>query len=157
AGTVDISVRTPGGASALTPGDQFAYRPLVASPSLATQPNPAGVVVGGALNDSATLTGASNPGGTVTFNLFGPGDPTCSGTPAYSETDPVFGAAAATGAGFASNAVGTWNWTAAYSGDAANTPAGGGCGTEPVTVTRATPVLATTAAPATVLVGGGLN
>jgi hypothetical protein len=157
AGTVDVTVRTLAGVSAVTPADQFAYRPLVASPSLATVPKPASVVVGGVLNDAATLTGGFNAGGTVTFNLFGPGDPTCSGTPVYSETDPVSGAATATGAGFASNTAGTWNWTAAYSGDAANTPAGSGCGTEPVTVTRATPALVTSTAPATVAVGGALN
>jgi hypothetical protein len=157
AGTADVTVRTLGGASALTPGDQFVYRSMVASPSLATVPTPGSVAVGGVLNDAASVIGGSNPGGTVTFSLFGPADPTCSGTPAYSETDPVSGAAAATGAGFASNAAGTWNWTASYSGDAANTPAGSGCGTEAVTVTRATPSLGTSAVPPSVVVGGALN
>jgi hypothetical protein len=88
------------------------------------------------LNDSATVTGGFNPTGTVTFNLFGPSDPTCSGTPAYTQTVGLSGGSASTSPGFVTNAAGTWNWTASYSGDANNSPATSGCGAESVTVTN---------------------
>jgi hypothetical protein len=48
-----------------------------------------------------------------------------------------------------------YRWTAGYSGDANNTPAGSGCGAtgESVTVSKATPTLTTTASPSVALGG----
>jgi hypothetical protein len=117
-----------------------------ASPSLSTTPNPAAAPIGALLKDSATLSGGFSPGGTMTFKLYGPGDPTCAAAPAFSETDPVSAGGAATATGFAGNALGTWHWSAAYSGDANNNLAAGGC-SEVVTVSKATPSLTTTATP----------
>ncbi|MFN2614665.1 MAG: hypothetical protein ABR552_07600, partial [Actinomycetota bacterium] len=48
-----------------------------ATPTLATAPNAATVVVGNPISDTATLTGGFNPTGTVSFALFGPGDTGC--------------------------------------------------------------------------------
>ena len=80
-----------------------------------------GVVV---LNDTATLSGGVYATGTIKFKLFAPSDPTCSGTPAYQETVPVSGNGAySTHNTTPANAVGTWHWTAKYSGDANNTSA----------------------------------
>ena len=44
-----------------------------ATPTIATNPS-AGGVVGTSIFDTATVSGGVTPTGTVTFNLFGPGD-----------------------------------------------------------------------------------
>jgi uncharacterized protein (DUF2141 family) len=107
-----------------------------ASPTLGTTPNPSSGTVGAVLNDSATLTGAHNPTGSIVFSLFAPGDTSCSGAPAYTQTVALSGASAATSPGFTSNAAGTWHWTADYAGDANNNAAHSGCQSEPVTITQ---------------------
>jgi hypothetical protein len=107
-----------------------------ASPQISTTPNPASGTVGVTLNDSATLSAGYRPTGTITFQLFGPSDSTCSGTPAFTNTVNVNGNGTySTSAGFASNAVGTWHWIASYSGDGNNNPIAGTCTQEPVTIT----------------------
>jgi uncharacterized repeat protein (TIGR01451 family) len=91
------------------------------------------------LNDQWTLTGGSNPTGTVTVNLFNPTDLTCSGTPVFTQTFNVPPTTDTTTGGPIANLVGTWNWTASYSGDANNQPSSSACGAEPVVITQ--PVL----------------
>jgi hypothetical protein len=88
-------------------------------------------------NDTATVTGNS-PTGTVKFDLFGPGDSSCSGSPAFSQTRTLGGGQASTdnsGAGaFVASSPGTWRWKLTYSGDVRNPPKTGGCRTESFTV-----------------------
>jgi uncharacterized repeat protein (TIGR01451 family) len=98
--------------------------------------------VGDVLNDSASLTGGSNydGSGTITFNLYGPADPTCQGTPAYTQTvkaDHNGSDYATTNATVTADTAGTWNWTADFSGDSNNNPAHSGCGQESVTINPA--------------------
>ncbi|HKY74529.1 MAG TPA: Ig-like domain-containing protein [Acidimicrobiia bacterium] len=89
--------------------------------------------------DSATV-GASaggTPTGTVTFNLYGPGDPTCAGTPAYSETvNLVSGTASTNNTSFAVAAAtaGQYRWSSSYSGDANHDPSSSPCGVETFTI-----------------------
>jgi len=125
-----------------------------ASPTISTTPNPTTATIGDILNDTATLSGGNNPIGNVVFSLFAPSDPTCAGTPAYTETDSS--APYATTTGFASNAVGTWHWTAHYAGDTNNNPADSLCADEAVTVNKATPTL-TTNASGPVIVGNDIT
>jgi hypothetical protein len=105
-------------------------------PALATTPTPASGTVGvTALNDQATLSGGSSPTGFITFALFSPADPTCSGGAFFSQTVPVSGnGTVSTSGGPVADAAGTWHWTASYSGDANNSPAGSTCADEPVFV-----------------------
>ena len=62
-----------------------------ASPTIVTTPSETSGSVGDLLNDSADLEAGSNftGKGTITFNLDGPNDPNCDGTPAYTETVPA--------------------------------------------------------------------
>ena len=122
-----------------------------ASPTLSTTPNPASGTVGVTLNDTAILTGGYSPTGSVTFKLFPPTDPTCSGSASYTETDNS--APYATTTGFASTSAGTWSWAADYSGDANNNPASSVCMAEQVPVNQASPSITTTASPTTGTVG----
>ena len=51
-----------------------------ATPTIATTPS-AGGPVGTSISDTATVSGGFNPTGTVTFDLFAPATPTCTGDP----------------------------------------------------------------------------
>jgi hypothetical protein len=100
-------------------------------------------------NDQATLgnfvTGAPNAAAaTITFNLYGPTDPTCAGTPAYTQTITGItagGTYVTTNTTFAIPLTGTgvWRWSVAYSGDQFNAPAESACGTERFTVAYGLP------------------
>ncbi|MCU1396803.1 MAG: hypothetical protein JWM34_5231 [Ilumatobacteraceae bacterium] len=108
------------------------------------------VAVGGSISDQVSVAGRYQPAAsTVTFNLFGPNDATCSkpaiftSTKALSLTEP----GTATSDAFATTAPGVYLWTATYSGDVNNASVTDACnGTnENVTVTKQTPSINTTA------------
>ena len=91
----------------------------------------AGVTLGGAIHDTATLSGGTAPTaptGTLTFRLFGPGDATCTGTPIFTATVAVLGAGSYPSDSFTATSSGTYRWTAAYSGDANNAAVATACG-----------------------------
>ncbi|TMC08651.1 MAG: VWA domain-containing protein [Chloroflexi bacterium] len=113
-----------------------------ATPAISTTPS-AGGPVGTSLSDAATVSGGFDPTGSVTFELFGPGDPACAGTPVLTSTSALTGGRALSTA-FPSTAVGTYRWTATYSGDANNAIVASRCLAEPVTTTRARPAISTT-------------
>ena len=96
-----------------------------ASPTIATTPS-AGVSVGGVVSDQASLTGAFNPTGRVTFRLYS--DSGCHRR-VFGSTGPLSGTSA-TSAGFTTTRVGIFYWQASYRGDRNNrgftTPCGPG-------------------------------
>ncbi|MGQ0632726.1 MAG: hypothetical protein ACT4P1_17055 [Sporichthyaceae bacterium] len=113
--------------------------PPLASPTIAGTATPATVEIGNPVTDSATVTGRVNPvaGATITFRLFGPADPTCTGTPVFAPApvaQPV-GNGPVLSPSFVPNTPGEYRWTASYSGDAANNPAATACGAAGQTVT----------------------
>jgi hypothetical protein len=87
-------------------------------------------------NDDATISGAFNATGTITFDLFGPADATCGGTPAFTQTVNVNGNGtySTTNTSFVASALGTWRWQVSYSGDANNSPTTSACGVERFTI-----------------------
>ncbi len=91
-----------------------------ATPTIATTPSPGGPV-GTSISDTATVTGGFNPTGTVTFELFPPGDTTCSGTPVFTSLSNPLSGGSATSGSITTVAVGTYHWVATYNGDANNT------------------------------------
>ncbi|MEU8194926.1 vWA domain-containing protein [Microbispora amethystogenes] len=113
-----------------------------ATPSIATTPS-GQVPAGGNVSDTATLSGGYHPTGTVTFQLYGPGDTTCA-TPIATRTGTVSGSGTAASGNVAAGGVGTYRWVASYSGDAANNAVTSPCGDEQVVVVKATPGIATT-------------
>jgi hypothetical protein len=124
-----------------------------ASPAISTTPS-GSVPAGGNISDSATLSGGFSPTGTVTFQLFGPGDTTCA-TPIATRTGTVAGGSAVSG-NVAAGGVGTYRWVATYSGDSHNNAATSPCGSEQVVVVKATPAITTTPS-GTVPAGGNVS
>ena len=98
------------------------------------------------LTDSATLAGGNSPTGTITFTLFHNGG----STPVDTETVTVNGNGTyTTPTGFTlpttGTVTGTYQWNASYSGDGNNNPVSDNNATnEQVTVSAASPILATT-------------
>jgi hypothetical protein len=103
-----------------------------------------GVSVGGAIAATAKLTSAFAPTGMITFTLFNPADSSCLGAPAATVTTTVANEGAASGQ-FATNAVGAYNFVAAYSGDVNNAPARTPCGSASVKIGLDHPTIRTVA------------
>lgn len=86
------------------------------------------VPVGGWVKDTATLTGAANPTGTITFALYGPDDATCAGpATTVNATSPVNGNGSYVSPSVKVTAAGTYRWIASYSGDGNNAAVSGAC------------------------------
>ena len=127
------------------------------SPTVVTQAS-AAVDVGGSISDSATLAGGLNPTGTISFNLYGPNDTTCTGAVIFTATVPVSGNAVYPSGSFVTTVAGTYRWIANYSGDANNDATANGCNgaNENVVVSRKSPTVVTQAS-ASVEVGGQIH
>ncbi|MEV0970884.1 vWA domain-containing protein [Microtetraspora glauca] len=104
-----------------------------ATPSITTTPS-GPVPAGGNVSDTATLSDGYHPTGTVTFQLFGPGDTSCA-TPIATRTETLSGSGTAASGNVTIGAAGTYRWTAIYSGDAHNNSVTSPCSAEQVTVT----------------------
>ena len=131
-----------------------------AAPTIATRASGNINLGGGQVTDTATVSGRVNPvaGATVAFNLYAPGDATCSGTPIFTSTVAIDLGGTATSGGFTPTAAGTYRWRASYSGDANNAPVAGACNdaNESVVVNPTNPTIATVAS-ANVGIGGQIS
>ena len=125
-----------------------------AGPMISTTATPS-ATLGSSISDTATLTNfslAAPPTGTVTFDLFGPNDSSCSNGSVFTSTVPVTASGTARSDSFSPVLPGTYRWIAAYSGDANNAPASGACN-DPgeLSNTKASPTIATQASVAETL------
>ncbi len=146
--------------TAVTSGCNDANESVVvtpAAPAIVTHAS-AAVLAGGAIADTATLSGGVSPTGTITFTLFGPNNAACTGAPIFTSTKTVAGNGNYTSDSFTTNAVGTYQFVASYSGDANNSAAVSACGAanESVVVTKTAPAIVTVAS-APVPVGGAIT
>jgi hypothetical protein len=98
----------------------------VAAPTVVTTAS-AGVPLGGAISDSAVLSGGTNPTGTVLFRLYGPDDATCSGAIIFTSTIAVAGNGTYSSGNFTPTLAGTYRWIANYSGDGSNAATANAC------------------------------
>jgi hypothetical protein len=132
-----------------------------ATPAISTTPQPAGMQLGSqfwfhfrsfdvTITDGATVSGAFNPTGTVTFNLYN--NPNGTGTPLFTDTEPL-SSGMATSAGYWPTVAGTDYWVATYNGDSNNAPVTSGTALEPVVITPAAPFVYAWPEPATATVG----
>jgi hypothetical protein len=86
--------------------------------------------------DTATLAGGTSPSGSLVFKLFGPGDASCTSTPAYtSPLQTVSGDGHYRSPSFTPTLEGTYSWVALYSGDSNNAAVTTACGDPAETLT----------------------
>lgn len=86
-------------------------------------------IVGDSVHAAAELSESPNASGDISFEVFGPGDETCSGpalTPALDPV-PVAGEDEYASAEITPPSAGTYYWSAHYSGDSENLPADSSC------------------------------
>ncbi len=93
-----------------------------------------GQPIGSPVYDSATLSAGKTPTGTITFQLYVPSDPTCAGTPAFTQAVTVAGGGFYRSANYVPSVPGTYRWTATYSGDARNAAVASSCSATGATV-----------------------
>ena len=86
------------------------------------------VDVGAVIHDTAVLSGGYDPTGTITFDLYGPADDSCSAAPIYTTTATVNGNGTYGPVSYTTAAAGTYHWIASYGGDTKNSGASGACG-----------------------------
>jgi hypothetical protein len=131
--------------------EEFGYAPVVTP--ISSSANPTSAQVGATLQDSATLSAAKtlDGSGSITWDLYAPGDTACAGSPVYTETvtDTTTDGPYSTTTGYVATAPGTYNWVASFSGDLGNPPGSTYCGEEPVVVTQPTLVPQITSASTT--------
>lgn len=115
------------------------------------------VTIGDEVRNSASIVGAVTPTGTVSFQLYGPTDPTCSRAAIFTTAMPIHENGSFASEPFLPAAPGAYHWVAAYSGDANNEGGRSGCGAAggTSTVAKATPTL-NAAATASIELGGAV-
>ncbi len=95
---------------------------------LVSQVSPTVAPVGTSISDTATLAGGFNPTGSITFNVYGPGDTMCM-TPLASSPAAVSLAGTFTSPPITASSAGIYRWVVSYSGDGNNTVATAVCST----------------------------
>jgi hypothetical protein len=128
--------------------------------AITTQVSSSSITLGQQTFDTATLANGFSQTGTITFRLFGPNNASCTGTPVFTSIQSVGGNNTYSSTSFTPTAVGTYNWTASYSGDANNPPTATACGdaNETVTVNAVpTPTPSPTATPLALNVSTRMN
>ena len=95
-------------------------------PALTTQASP-DVLLGGAISDTAMLSGTASGTGTISFALYGPNNASCSGAPIFTGSATVSGNGNYNSGNFTPTQAGVYRWIASYSGDANNLPVQGSC------------------------------
>ena len=85
--------------------------------------------LGGKIHDTATLSGGAGPTGSISFSLYGPGDPSCTGAPAFTDSTNVdSGNGSYDSDDFHPDRVRCLPLDRLLSGDANNTTSAGACG-----------------------------
>ncbi len=126
------------------------------SPTIATVLSQSTITVGGSVNDTSNLTGAtSNAGGTVTYSVYS--NASCTGGAQDAGTKTVTNGVVPNSNSLTFNTAGDYYWQASYSGDSNNNAAKSPCTSEHLVVNPKSPTIATTLSSSTITVGGTIH
>ena len=150
-----------GASSPCTAGTNEQLTVTKASPTIATTLSSSSIAAGTTANDTSALSGAggSTGSGTVAYSYYTNSTCTTGHVAAGTVTVPVSGIVPNSNV-ITFNSVGTFYWQAVYSGDANNNGASSPCtaGTnEQLTVTKASPTIATTLSSSSIAAGTTAN
>ena len=130
----------------------------MASPGITTQLSTNTVVIGAAVHDSSTLSGAtSNAGGTVTYDVYS--NDTCAAPGLVGTLGPVTVSAGVVpdSPNWTATSTGTFYFVAHYGGDANDNATTSGCAADALTVTMASPGITTQLSTNTVIIAGTIS
>ena len=131
----------------MSPCGSDAVTVVLATPTVGTVAS-SGVTVGSTISDTANVSGGLTPTGTVDFELYGPGDASCTTNLVASDSGfqgVSLTSGSATSPAYTTAQAGDYHWRAIYSGDSNNAMVTTGCGAEPVTVSKDTPTVGSAA------------
>jgi uncharacterized repeat protein (TIGR01451 family) len=137
-------------------GDNESVTSIKASPSIKTKASVTGdgVIGTDSTSDTATISGGEDPTGTIQFSITDPnGHTTNVGSPVTVNGDGSYDAPSSVDL----TLVGTYTWSASYSGDSLNNGAVDNGDNESITATPATPSITTTQDPAGGVIGATYN
>ena len=119
-----------------------------ASSGITTAASPSAITLGSSASDTATLAGAVNPTGSITFNAYS--DAACTAS-VFRSINALSGNGATSGS-FTPASTGTYYWEASYSGDANNNAASTHCrdSGETLTVSQRTTTTSVSCSPLSV-------
>ncbi len=137
--------------------DIGAFELTLITPTMTVEAMPPSVEIGDTARAQATLSGGSQTTGTMTFTLYGPSDPTCSGTPLSTSTGTLAGGQALSNYSPPLTTFGVYRWRAAYSGDANNFAFPGTCGDATAIVGKAMPTIYADALPTVAVLGDSIQ
>ena len=123
-----------------------------ASPTLGLTATDA--TVGATVKATAQLSGSASASGQIFFAVFGPSDPTCTGSALAESSTAVSGDGSYDSASFSPPTAGSYRWSASYPGDVENDPVAAPCAAIS-TVAKASPGMIGDASDATV--GGTIH
>ncbi len=109
----------------------FAISITQATPAISSVAQPSSAILGTSIADQATVSGGSNPTGTVTFNLYN--NSTGTGPALYTNTQTLANGTATSGS-YTPTVLGTDYWVATYNGDTNNSSTTSVASSDPVTV-----------------------
>ena len=126
-------------------------------PTVTTQASAPSVSIGGAVYDTATLSGSTpSAGGTMTYSIYSSAN--CSGLiSALGVVTVTNGSAPGSPDWSAVGPTGTVYFVASYSGDLNNASAVSGCAADPVSVNQNAPSISTSLSATTVGIGGSVD
>jgi hypothetical protein len=136
----------------VVPGPPPPGTPSPASPALSTTAS-AGVALGGAIHDTALLSGGSAATGTITFRLYLASDTTCANV-LDTGTVPVSGDGSYDSPAVTPPGAGAYQWVATYSGDAHNNSATTACNDPNEQTSIATQLVQASCVPSPVVLRG---
>jgi fibronectin-binding autotransporter adhesin len=100
-----------------------------AAPTLGSGLSQSTIIFGGAVQDFAFLSGGFSTTGAITWNLYGPNDATCSGTPVFTaSTNAIPNNPSYASPLFTPTTAGTYRMVVTFAGDGFNLPATTECG-----------------------------
>jgi uncharacterized delta-60 repeat protein len=115
-------------------------------------------LIGGTISAATALSGGLAPTGTITFNVYGPDDPTCGGAVAFSSTATVNGNGNYSSASFTPTLAGSYRFVVIYSGDEPNASSSSACNDAggSVVISKKSPTITNAASPSVTL-GGSVS
>jgi hypothetical protein len=111
----------------------FTFTTPTPTPPPSPTPSPPGIITSQTIlpNDEGFVVNGQEATGTMTFNLYRPGDDHCTKAPVFSETDDVSnGLAMTSNTSHVFTQPGAYRWLVTYSGDETHPRAVSPCGTE---------------------------